>query len=345
MKFVVMLAFTANLLAQASAAQAKPDFSGVFLRTGTRVGKSQYGPALPRILEVKQTAEEVVVTAIENGETALVHYPFESKKTDAVQVKLKENRLVLKAMAEPQVPVAGMYPPALRVMEEEWDLSADRRILTLEWKDYVGTSGADAYLREPDLQAARAGAEREAGSRVCDHPPLRWMRENEKKPTTMDENGVELGFATFHQITSCTSYGVVLSGEFFRGLKRKQSPTRTTFEKSGKVVTRYTANLTLEVSPHSRACAGEIGNWVPGGPRQIDPIGRLRFMVRWLGPLQKDLGEVRSELLQEPWRENYPAEVFYRMSVPADGIPLEDNLEVVIFSEEGQQLACVRGHV
>jgi hypothetical protein len=344
MRCAVILAFGAcSLAAQISAAQSKPDFSGVFLRTGTRSGKGQVvEPVAPRILEVKQTAEEVVVTAIENGETALVHYRLGSQRTDGVQAKIEGDKLVLKAKFQPQVPVAGMYPPALHVMEEEWDLSADRRILTLEWKDYVGTSAADAYLREPDLQAARAGAGRAAESRVCDHPLPRWMRENEKKPTTMDENGVELGSASFDQITFCTSYIVVLSGEFFRGLARKQG---TTFEKDGETLTRYAGDLTLEVSPHSRACGGEIGNWVRGGPRQIDPMQRLRFMLRWIGPLQKDLGEVQSEMLQQPWRENYPAEVFYRMRVPAEDVPLADSLEVVIFSEDGQQLACVRGHV
>jgi hypothetical protein len=346
MKFLVLLALTASFLAvQVSAAQTRPDFSGIFLRTGTRTGKGQFGPAVPRILEVKQTAAEVEVIAIENGETALVHYRFESERSDSVQAKLKEDKLVLKAKFDPQFPGAGVYQQAPHVAQEDWVLSADGRILTLGWKDYDGISGVETYLREPDLQAARAGAERAAEGRVCEHPLPSPTRGNQTRPAMMDENGVELGFASFEQITFCTSYSVVLSGEFFKGLQSKQGANQTTFQKSGKVVTQYMGDLTLEVSPHSWACGGEIGTWVSGERRQIDPLERLRFMVRWLGSTEDDLGEVHSELLHQPWRENYPAEVFFRMRVPADNIPLQDNLEVVIFSEDGQQLACVRGRV
>jgi hypothetical protein len=52
--------------------------------------------AVPRILEVKQTAEEIVATATENGETAVVHYRLDGKKSDKVYACIKNNDLIIK---------------------------------------------------------------------------------------------------------------------------------------------------------------------------------------------------------------------------------------------------------
>jgi hypothetical protein len=68
-------------------------------------------------------------------------------------------------------------------------------------------------------------------------------------------------------------------------------------------------------------------------------------MVRWLGAEQKDLGEVESDFRYEPWRESLTPMVFYRMRIPAQDIPLTNDLEVVIFSKTGEQLACIKGHL
>lgn len=68
-------------------------------------------------------------------------------------------------------------------------------------------------------------------------------------------------------------------------------------------------------------------------------------MVRWLGTKEKDFGELPSEFFYEPWREfSYPAP-YYRMHVPADDIPITDDLEVVIFASSGEELACLKGHL
>ena len=68
-------------------------------------------------------------------------------------------------------------------------------------------------------------------------------------------------------------------------------------------------------------------------------------MVRWMGKRERDLGEVQAEFLSEPWRELSPPQRFYRMHIPAEDIPLTDDLEVLIFSKSGEQLACVKGHL
>jgi hypothetical protein len=55
---------------------------------GDRAAKA-HERAVPRILEVKQTAEEIVATATENGETAVVHYRLDGKKSDKVYARIK----------------------------------------------------------------------------------------------------------------------------------------------------------------------------------------------------------------------------------------------------------------
>jgi hypothetical protein len=72
------LALVPLVLITWSVAQTRPDFSGIFARTATTFG-GPVRPAPPRIIEVKQTAEEIVVTAMQNGETAVASCRFNSK--------------------------------------------------------------------------------------------------------------------------------------------------------------------------------------------------------------------------------------------------------------------------
>ena len=55
------------------------------------------------------------------------------------------------------------------------------------------------------------------------------------------------------------------------------------------------------------------------------------------------MGEVHAELLHDPCREEQPAVDFYRMQIAAKGIPLTDELQIHISSQDGEQLACVKG--
>jgi hypothetical protein len=103
-------------------AQARVDFSGVFLRTATTVGKKRLESEPARILVISQTPGEIVVKAIQNGETAIVHYPLEAKKSDKVQAKLKGRSLVL------TFDLAELETSA----SEKWVLSPDGQQLTCQ---------------------------------------------------------------------------------------------------------------------------------------------------------------------------------------------------------------------
>jgi hypothetical protein len=149
----------------------------------------------------------------------------------------------------------------------------------------------------------------------------------------------------FEQITRCVLYDAVLSGDFFKDLERVESYRNVQFRKEDQSISAYAGDLVVEVQPHMSSCPDEMGNWAQTGPREPESVEQLRFMVRWLGSDQRDLGEVPSEFLHEPMREMNPPAVFYRIRIPAQDIPLADDLEVTIFSKTGEQLACIKGHI
>jgi hypothetical protein len=112
----------ALLLAVPLLGQTPADFSGVFLRTATTVGKKRSESEIPSILEIKQDSNELVVQAIQNGETAEARYPFEAKKIDKVQARLKGRSLVLTFR------LAGHET----LVAEKWQLSSDGHQLTIQ---------------------------------------------------------------------------------------------------------------------------------------------------------------------------------------------------------------------
>jgi hypothetical protein len=339
------LFITVLLFSSLSPAQIKADFSGIFLRTQYMVrGHSE--PTDPRILEIKQTADEVVATATQNGETVVAHYRLDGKKSEKVQARLKGKNLILKTIVQQQWQTAGLVGPEVvsESLEEKWELSPDAQQLVILTKPGVGTSESDIYIREPSLEAAQNAA-RSAGAKNCETAlPISALRK-EKEATWRYDQGADLGLALFRQITRCVLYDAVLSGDFFKNLERTKESSQAQFRKKGQPITTYTGDIVLEVGLHPTACSGEVGNWAPTGPSRPEVIHDLRFMVRWLGAKSQDVGEVQSEFLREPWRELNTPYDFYRMQIPARDVPLADDLEVLIFSNDGEQLACVKGHI
>jgi hypothetical protein len=125
-------------------AQTRVDFSGVFLKTATTVRKKR-SEFEPRILVISQTPDEIVVKAMQNGETAVAHYPLEAKKSDKVQAKLRGRFLVLTFdLADLETSVS-----------EKWVLSPDGQQLTIQGEQGAADE-SDIYLRKPTLEEAQA---------------------------------------------------------------------------------------------------------------------------------------------------------------------------------------------
>jgi hypothetical protein len=332
------------LLAGCTLAQTKPDFSGIFLRTETTEGKHSE-PAVPRIIEVKQTANEIAVTAAQNGETAVVRYRLDSKKSDRVYARLKAKSLVLKGtIAHRSDPEGfGFGFPSIENLEKTWELSPDGQRLLIRTKGNVGISDVDTYIRQPSMDAALAASS--TVRRGCDGSSRVSGLTRKTHARGKYEEGASLGVAYFERLTSSVLYDAVMSGKFFKDLEWIADGEHGRFHKNGQPVTNYTGDIVLGVAPHPHFFSDELGAWEPIGPEPPNATVNLRFMVRWLGAEQRDLGEVEPEFLYEPWRELLTPTAFYRMRIPAQDVPLTDDLEVLIFSRTGEQLACVKGHI
>ena len=339
------LAIAVLLLASSSLAQAKPDFSGVFLRTETTAnGRSE--TAIPRILDIKQTADEVQVTALQNGETAVAHYPLGGKKTEKVQARLKGNYLQVKTTVKWQFSSAAWLWPTLPLSEtvsEKWELSPDGSQLTIKMQG-AGSDESEAYVRKPSLEAAKAEAG-SAATKECGSAPSIFALRSLRQGTRRYAEGADLGAALLRRVTQCVWYSAAISGDFFKNLERSTESGLPRFHKNALPVSTYTGDIVLEVAPRPQFCSGEVGAWEPAGTLPTEAALNLRFIVRWMGMQQKDLGEIESEFRYEPWRELSTPLAFYRMRIPAQDIPLTDELEVLIYSKSGEQLACIKGHI
>jgi hypothetical protein len=350
------------LLAGVSLAQTAPDFSGVFLRTETRSKKYPSKPATPRVLDIKQTANEIVVSATQNRETAVIHYSLVEKKKDAPQARLKGRNLIISATYVWRVPLSG--PESIadqklagyglsgstvavlsvpRTEKQIWELSGDGQELTIRHKTNGSDPVTEVYRRESSIDSAIAAA---SGTTRRDCTSIVRSRERKEatNPIRKYENGVPLGIAFTGGVTRCASYDAVLSGNVFTDLKRITDTAGAHFSRADQPIRMYDGDVVLEVSAHPYACA-QPGTWVPAGTPPPDMSLRLRFSLRWMGEVEKDLGELKSEFLYQPWRESADPEAFYRMHIPAKDIPLVDELEITISAETGDQLACIKGHI
>jgi hypothetical protein len=258
---------------------------------------------------------------------------------------LEGANLVLRTTVERKSPGSGVSVPAVvENLEEKWALSPDSQRLVICTKADIGISECETYIRELSFETAKAAAESAATMDCKKSLPIPEL-ENEKKATRGYDHGAILGTALFEQITRCIGYEAVLSADFLKGLQRTKKLEQVEFRKNGQTISAYENDIVLEVSPTPIASSWEIGPWLQAGTPAPEAVRGLRFMVRWIGAQEKHLGEVESELLHEPWREQQTSSGFYRMRIPAKDIPLTDDLEVVIFASNGERLACVKGHL
>jgi hypothetical protein len=160
------------------------------------------------------------------------------------------------------------------------------------------------------------------------------------------EVGVALGVFLYRQSDGLILFDAGLTGDFFKGLERHDTPNGTEFRMSGHVVSAFPDDVILEITPRPVPTPPAF-SWIIGIPtRRLPPeFLDLRFQVKWTGSSIRDLGELPSELLTEPWTEWRLPERLYRLQIPAKGVPLTDSLEVRIFTHSGNQIGCVSGHI
>jgi len=339
------VALTVLLLASSLPAQSKVDFSGIYLRIETWFrGKST--PAIPRILDIKQTSAEVLVTGIQNRETAEVRYHLAEGKKQKADARISGDKFFIKTTGFVQLPSFepfGMPWRIPQVVEEKWELSPDGNQLKIHRKYSGSSEDIDIYTREPSRDAALAAAAAKNTTGCSEGEALASLKRQVSGDRTYKQ-GYELGMVSIRRITKCVTYDLALSGDFFKQLRQIRDSQGMHFVRGDQVTTAFDGDLVLEVGPRPYECVGEAGQWLSSGEPPESSLD-LRFKVRWLGSAERDLDEVRSESRYEPWREWSNPVMFYRMRIPAHNIPLTDELEVMVFTKNGEQLACVKGHL
>jgi hypothetical protein len=307
-----------------------PDFSGVFLRT-TIASHSMNQAADPPpstdtdpvVLEVRQKESGLEVTSFQNGASTTAYYldnePSVNQSYSGQQridrARLDNNSLTIKS--EMGTDPAG--PDHKRTVEQVWTLSADAKTLTIERQYELAVHGTlagkrtETYVRQGSISAALAAAEAVSRRLNC-----------------------TAGSVSFRQLDRCVSFSALLY--------RASNGTAEKTERGPE--DRPSAGvLVLQVDPKVSLCP-EWGFPQPAAgilPQQMpSEFTHLRFKLRWRGADTRDLGEWKSELLCQPWRELGPSDCHYQLEVPAKSISPEDELEVRILSESRQPMACVR---
>jgi len=332
-------------------AQPIPDFSGVFLRNplGSHDPFTELtGFEAPLVLNIKQGADTLQVTVMQNGAQATRVYDLSGKpsinaSTEGVRMKsrirFKGDKLVIKSEE------AGRWSPVIGLpAEETWMLSPDRQTLTIRVRD---SRQLETYARQTSLPEALEKAREASGMNKCNGFPPTLA----KLSTPKLNQGVFLGLTGFQQLGWEVLFQAGLGGEFFDDLTRTDAPGALEFRRKGKHVPAYSGSLILEVAPRvTRAMSDTRWDpwpWQPlvGNERLPEWLLALRFRIKWVDSESRELGEVPSELRQEPWPELSTPEKWYRLEIPAQDVPLTDNLEIHILSAAGNQLGCISGHI
>jgi hypothetical protein len=348
-------------------AQVIPDFSGVYLRDPAQrppPGKAKISPELlfieqaerlldagsPFILEVKQTPDHVLITAYQNEATASALYAFtrdrsiKEKSGDRKcegRARFKKQKIVIESI-KTRMPRRLHFGGRGVQTKETWELSRDRQ--TLMVRRSLPYPEIETYARQTDLASALRQAAADSLMRRC---------VSLRKPLVLGGRPIEevntaLGLTGFRQFDRCVLFDAGFFGQFFKGLKQITNPDGIVFRRNGQPVSTFPDFVDLEVESR----VGECPAWsrsllLPSTPFSRIPaeFRQLRFSARWEGSVARDLGEIESELHTEPWTELSPPRKFYQMRIPSKDVQLQDSLVLRIFSEGGEQLGCISGHL
>ncbi len=336
-------------------AQDKPDFTGIFLRTavGRPDSKNEViprpTPSPPLLLEVVQTEDSLTVTQNQNGATSASHYQLKGGKTtnedfDGVQTvsqaRIKKGKLIIESsvIAVGGVPVAGDHRARI---EQIWELSENQQTLTVR---RPANASLEIFARQPTLERAMALADSASEMNHCNQFPV----EVAERSTLDYSRGVLLGVTSYQQFHRVVIFDAGLGGPFFQGLVRKDTAGGAEFSRNGQRVEFFPDFVLAEIEPYvSPYSSGEAAPFVlpPVPPKIPEECLHLRFRLKWIGSGTRDLGEIGSELMTEPWPKERPPRRWYKVEVPAKNVPLTDTLEIQIFTSAGKRIGCISGHI
>jgi len=339
--------------------QTKPEFSGVFLRTSIdSPDQSPFRVLDPLVLEIKESADTLRFTTMQNGAAATTTYKIDGTKSTNVnrwgqqsvdRLKFKSQKLVTEGLltGPPGMPMIATG----RRVKEEWELSPDHDTLTVR-RRFESQRGSmldviekEKYERKASLSAALQEASAASGTSKCNNLPLLGLDRKTAEYSRKYDEGALVGHTVFQRLDQCVLFIADLSSPYFKGLERINKLGQVEFHKNGNPTSDYPDSVVLEIQPHVHQCSP----WLDGYEYEAEVVPpeflNLRFQLKWLGSKTQELGEIEAELRTEPWPELRPPERFYRLQVPTKNLRLTDTLEIHILSPSGKQLACITGHL
>ena len=351
-------------------AQNPPDFSGIYLRNPARtwmqsgrVVKPEFDRSTrevvqaiedgsPIVLVVTQTSNAIQVTTIQNGAESVSRYSLKNSKSKGAnrsdsqgigRAKFKKDILLIESDVFQLLRLS--LDPSLDVVlraGERWELSSDSRVLTVHLGP--GRAPIETYTRLLSIDSALRLASESSLMNKC--ASLRWP--SRAHGLSKIDMGANLGFTEYTQLNKRTFFDAGLSGEFFKHLEQIDTPKGTVFRRNAQIVSEFADSLDLDIEPALNGGLPSVPVFTPmatpAGPRPPE-FTELRFHIKWTGSSIRDLGEVPSELLSEPWPELRRPVKWYRLQIPSKGVPITDNLEIRILTNAGDQIGCISGHI
>ncbi len=304
---------------------------------------------------VLQSPVTLRVMRFQNGATNVGIYEIDDQDSP-VKVSFKRNKMLFEYSVEIVTSIKstqccfGLGTVQESKVKETWLLSGDRQELTIARVYDGGDTVKEVFRKKSSLEDARKEAEADSGVNRCNNVTMSNVTMLGEANTRKLDEGRLVGVTSYQQLGRCFSFSAVLASPAFKGLERTQRDGRTEYRRNSARVTEYPDSVVveLEVNQGSEWCRAE---GIPAADTYFYPddvfagLIKPRFMLRWLGTKERDLGEVSFELKTEPWSELREPYKYFRAEIPTDKMPLSDELEVLFFTSDGKQIGCIRSHL
>ena len=160
------------------------------------------------------------------------------------------------------------------------------------------------------------------------------------------KNRIPIGFWSIGlQNQTCLQVHASMSaGDFFEGLERTDTPAGPEFRKRGQRVNSFPSELVVDIWVQTLSCRAKPP-LVPFSGSTSDLLKSLRFETAWKsGEELRHIEDVVVERNRLPWRE-LADEWTFRLTIPAQNVPLASQLIVLLNSREGREIKTFSAHL
>jgi hypothetical protein len=161
---------------------------------------------------------------------------------------------------------------------------------------------------------------------------------------------MSLGSDSIHAGDSCLMLGATAeSGDFFKGLRSRDTPNGRIFQKASARITSFPENLSVEIHAGFDSCAGKGAQTCDRCDFRFNTefMRSLRFEIYWKRGLDMRNAIVTAESRDQSYdlaQYSEAGELWkYHVSVRSENVPLTDVLVVVILAPDGRIVSRLSG--